>query len=100
MAVNNSVQSVHDNDEKDIGGLGTNVNQVVTVVPRTINKLDELIPQFMSAKLSRWDRMHVRPYVEQWIGHVGHIPHRLDEHGQISCFVEWMGLKGLWTHFG
>ncbi|HAL71777.1 MAG TPA: hypothetical protein DCP71_08410 [Verrucomicrobiales bacterium] len=88
MPVDNNVPSIHDDDEEHIGGMCANMNQVVTVIPRTINALDNLIPEFMSAQLSRWDRMHVRPYVEQWIGHVGHIPHGLGEHGQISCFVE------------
>lgn len=88
MTVNNNLQSVHDDDEEHIGGIGANVNQVVTVIPRTINAFDELTPEFMSAQLSRWDRMYVRPYVEQWICHVGHISHGLDKDGQVSRFIE------------
>ena len=59
--MDNNLQSIHDNNEEHIGGMCANVNQVVTVIPRTINALDELIPEFMSAQLSRWDRIHVRP---------------------------------------
>ena len=91
MAVDYSLNTVNDDDEKDVRSACANVNQIETVVAGTIDALDELVPYLEAAQLGGWHSAHIGPNVERRVCCAGDLLHRLDKRGTKGRVIELFG---------
>ncbi len=91
MAVDDSLNTVNDDDEKDVWSACANVDQVEPVVAGTIDALDELVPYLEAAQLGGWHSANIRPNVEWRVCSFGDLPHRLNKRGAKGRLIELFG---------
>ena len=91
MSVNGSLNTINDDDEKDIRSPCANMHQVETVIARTIDALDELFPNLEASQLGGWHSANIRPNLERWIYRAGHLSQRLDKRAAKGRRIELFG---------
>lgn len=93
MAVDDSLHTVNDDDEKDVWRACANVNQVEAIVAGAVNALNELVPYLEAAQLRGRNGTNIRPNVERRVCGFGDLPQRLDKRRVKSCLVELLGCR-------